>query len=154
MRTVTICRVHTAELYHSDHGFPMIPSPKFRLQASLTTYCFHCGAELGQVGDQLQDHALCSHYLWQLRISFRWCQHNDSTMESCYSVEKELEKLLSKFSYIDKHTANSLQELLTYVDGVKRELIEGQLFSLQHNHNGPCWRSPYNIKVSIFDFCQ
>jgi len=50
-------------------------------------------------------------------------------MESCYAVEKELEKLLSKFSYIDKHTANSLQELLTYVDGVKRELIEGQLFS-------------------------
>jgi len=51
-------------------------------------------------------------------------------MESCYAVEKELEKLLSKFSYIDKHTANSLQELLTYVDGVKRELIEGRLFSL------------------------
>jgi len=50
-------------------------------------------------------------------------------MESCYAVEKELEKLLSKFSYIDKHTANSLQELLTYVDGVKRELTEGQLFS-------------------------
>ena len=50
-------------------------------------------------------------------------------MESCYAVEKELEKLLSKFSYIDKHTANSLQELLTYVDGVKRELIEGRLFS-------------------------
>jgi len=50
-------------------------------------------------------------------------------MESCYAVEKELEKLLSKFSYTDKHTANSLQELLTYVDGVKRELIEGQLFS-------------------------
>ena len=60
-------------------------------------------------------------------------------MESCYAVEKELEKLLSKFSYIDKHTANSLQELLTYVDGVKRELIEGQLFSLQRNRiTGTC----------------
>ena len=56
-------------------------------------------------------------------------KHNNKRMESCYSVEKELEKLLSKFSYIDKHTANSLQELLTYVDGVKRELTEGQLFS-------------------------
>jgi len=57
-------------------------------------------------------------------------------MESCYAVEKELEKLLSKFSYIDKHTANSLQELLTYVDGVKRELIEGQLFSSQRSFVG------------------
>jgi hypothetical protein len=45
-------------------------------------------------------------------------------MESCLAVEKEIEKVLSKFSYIDKHTANSLQELLTYVDGIKRELAE------------------------------
>jgi len=66
-------------------------------------------------------------------------------MESCYAVEKELEKLLSKFSYIDKHTANSLQELLTYVDGVKRELVEGRLFSLQRSFGirclawGGCW---------------
>jgi hypothetical protein len=45
-------------------------------------------------------------------------------MESCIAVEKEIEKVLSKFSYIDKHTANSLQELLTFVDGVKRQLVE------------------------------
>ena len=46
-------------------------------------------------------------------------------MESCVAVEKEIEKVLSKFSYIDKHTANCFQELLTYIEGIKRELVEG-----------------------------
>ena len=45
-------------------------------------------------------------------------------MESCEAVERELEKVVSKFAYIDKHTANSLQELLTHVEGVKRGLLE------------------------------
>jgi len=85
----------------------------------------HVYRSLGQVRGQLQGHALCCEFFSVLR------EHSNKTMESCYAVEKELEKLLSKFSYIDKHTANSLQELLTYVDGVKRELIEGWLFSLQ-----------------------
>jgi len=44
-------------------------------------------------------------------------------MESCSAVEKEVEKVLSKFGYIDRHTANSLQELLTHVETVKRGLL-------------------------------
>jgi hypothetical protein len=45
-------------------------------------------------------------------------------MESCNAVEKELERVLSKFAYIDKHTANSLQELITHVETIKRGIID------------------------------
>ena len=86
-------------------------------------------ADLGRIRGHLHDHAFCSHLCQLHYLDDSSPPLRNKTMESCYAVEKELEKLLSKFSYIDKHTANSLQELLTYVDGVKRELIEGQLFS-------------------------
>ena len=43
-------------------------------------------------------------------------------MESCLSVEREVDKILSKFHFIDKHTANSLLEVLGHIESVKRDL--------------------------------
>lgn len=46
-------------------------------------------------------------------------------MDACFSVEREIEKVLSKFSEIDRQTADSIQELLLYVENIKEELEEG-----------------------------
>ena len=46
-------------------------------------------------------------------------------MDACLAVEREIDKVLTKFADIDRHATSTLQELLAYVQGIKQELHEG-----------------------------
>lgn len=50
-------------------------------------------------------------------------------MDAVNNTEKEIEKVISKFNYVDKHTANSLQELIATLEGVKQRFEEGNQVS-------------------------
>ncbi|KFM79655.1 Protein RMD5-like protein, partial [Stegodyphus mimosarum] len=45
-------------------------------------------------------------------------------MDSCANVEKEIEKVLSKFGAFNDHVWRTLTELIEYVQGIQREFIE------------------------------
>lgn len=53
-------------------------------------------------------------------------------MDAVNNTEKEIEKVISKFNYVDKHTANSLQELIATLEGVKQRFEEGFVSNLLH----------------------
>lgn len=44
-----------------------------------------------------------------------------STMDACYAVEKEVDRVLSKFQGIDDHTTRSLQDLIDTVEYLRKE---------------------------------
>ena len=46
-------------------------------------------------------------------------------MDACQSVEREIDKVLSKFSDIDRQTSDTLNELLKLIENIKQELSEG-----------------------------
>ncbi|XP_023213481.1 protein RMD5 homolog A-like isoform X1 [Centruroides sculpturatus] len=46
-------------------------------------------------------------------------------MESCLTVEKEIEKVLSKFGSFNDHTWKTLTDLIDYVQSLKNELTDG-----------------------------
>lgn len=46
-------------------------------------------------------------------------------MEACLAVEREVDKVLSKFGSINDHADRVLGELLMYIEGLKTELQNG-----------------------------
>lgn len=46
-------------------------------------------------------------------------------MDICLTVEKELEKVLSKFTALREHTQRALGDIATSVDNIKKEISEG-----------------------------
>lgn len=46
-------------------------------------------------------------------------------MDVCQLVEKELEKVLSKFTALREHTQRALGDITTSVDNIKKEISEG-----------------------------
>ena len=54
------------------------------------------------------------------------CQKSKTeTMDACLAVEKDIGKVLSKFEDIKNVTDGKLQELLNYINIIKREIHEG-----------------------------
>ncbi len=49
-----------------------------------------------------------------------------SKMEACAAVEKEVDKVLSKFNDANVHAANSLDDILQYINGIRKELVDGE----------------------------
>ena len=52
-------------------------------------------------------------------------QNKNKAMESCLAVEKELDRVLSKFNGLQDHSSKNLEELITSIQNVQRELNEG-----------------------------
>lgn len=51
-------------------------------------------------------------------------------MEACLAVEKDVEKVLSKFTSINDHTQRVLLELIDQINSLKQELQNGMYFPL------------------------
>ena len=47
-------------------------------------------------------------------------------MEACQAVEKEVNKVLEKFTGLQRHYDNNLDELMTSIQNIQRELNEGK----------------------------
>ena len=50
-------------------------------------------------------------------------------MEACLAVEREVDKVLAKFNDVDKQTVNTINNLVSQIENIKEELIEGRLFT-------------------------
>ena len=48
-------------------------------------------------------------------------------MESCLAVEKEVNKVTEKFSGLQQHYNRNLDELITSIQSIQRELNEGKV---------------------------
>lgn len=46
-------------------------------------------------------------------------------MESCLSVERDLEKVLTKFSGVQEHTLNTIDDFISSIENLRKELAEG-----------------------------
>ena len=51
-------------------------------------------------------------------------------MDACQAVEREIDKVLTKFSDIDRQTADNLTDLLKLIDNVKQELVDGGFWAI------------------------
>ena len=47
-------------------------------------------------------------------------------MDPCLAVEREIDKVLTKFDDISGQSSESLDDLLNHIQGIKRELEEGE----------------------------
>lgn len=47
-------------------------------------------------------------------------------MDACCAVEREIDKVLSKFGGIKDHSDRVLQDLLNYITGLQTELLNGK----------------------------
>jgi len=45
-------------------------------------------------------------------------------MDACLAVERDIDKVISKFDEISTQTSNQLDDLLVYVNNIKKELEE------------------------------
>lgn len=48
-------------------------------------------------------------------------------MEACNAVEREVDKVLSKFGGINEHAERVLQDITGNIDSLKKELESGEL---------------------------
>lgn len=51
-------------------------------------------------------------------------------MDACCAVEREVDKVLTKFTSINGHAERVLSELISYIENLKRELETGNESSL------------------------
>lgn len=56
-------------------------------------------------------------------------QQYKTNMEECLAVEKEIDRVLTKFGSINEHAERVLTDLISYIEGLKEELQNG-LYSL------------------------
>ena len=54
-----------------------------------------------------------------------WQIHNKRAMDACLAVEREIDKVLSKFEEVGSQSGVNLEELLSQIQGIKKELEEG-----------------------------
>lgn len=47
-------------------------------------------------------------------------------MESCLAVEREVERVLSKFSGLQDHSKKNLEDLISSIQSIQKELDEGR----------------------------
>ena len=64
-------------------------------------------------------------------------------MESCLSVQRELDKVETKFTGLHDHYSNTIEDFISSIENIRRELAEGT--AIDKNH-GPF--------VTIFLFCS
>lgn len=48
-------------------------------------------------------------------------------MDSCFGVEREIEKVSKKYNGIREHLHSSLDELIDNISGVQQELVQGMM---------------------------
>lgn len=46
-------------------------------------------------------------------------------MDSCVAVDRELDKVLSKFSGVQEHSVNTIDDFITSIENIRKELGEG-----------------------------
>lgn len=57
----------------------------------------------------------------------RWCRECVKTkMDACIAVERELDRVLSKFSGLQEHDRKTLDDIAQYVQNIRRELVDGR----------------------------
>lgn len=49
-------------------------------------------------------------------------------MEACLAVEKEIDRVLSKFGSINEHAGRVLNDLISYIESLRTELQNGEIF--------------------------
>ena len=54
---------------------------------------------------------------------------NKKKMESCLSVERELDKVLTKFTGLHDHSTNTIEDFISSIENIRRELAEGSYSS-------------------------
>mgnify|MGYP001550077309 CR=1 FL=1 len=47
-------------------------------------------------------------------------------MDACSAVEKEIDKVLSKFDDIHRHSESNIDELLNHVQNIKKDIEAGE----------------------------
>ena len=60
-------------------------------------------------------------------------------MESCLSVERELDKVLTKFTGLHDHSVNTIEDFISAVENIRRELAEGTILK--------CFRIGFPIRL-------
>lgn len=50
-------------------------------------------------------------------------------MEACNAVEREVDRVLSKFNDIHEHAGRTLSDLVAYISDLKRELENGEFWT-------------------------
>lgn len=48
-------------------------------------------------------------------------------MEACNAVEREVDKVLSKFGAINEHAETVLHDLISHIESLKRDLEAGKI---------------------------
>lgn len=49
-------------------------------------------------------------------------------MEACTAVEREVDKVLTKFGSISEHGDSTLRDLINHIESLKKELEDGMIF--------------------------
>ena len=49
----------------------------------------------------------------------------ETKMDACTAVEKEVDKVLNKFSDANENAGSSLDDILQYINRIREELIDG-----------------------------
>jgi len=52
-------------------------------------------------------------------------------MDACDPVEKEVEKVLTKFSGLQDHTLNTVDDFIASIENIRKELVDGKLVDVK-----------------------
>lgn len=47
-------------------------------------------------------------------------------MDSCQAVEKEIDKVIQKFSAIESHSSRVIDDIISYIEQLKSSIAEGK----------------------------
>ena len=73
---------------------------------------------------------------------------NKKKMESCLSVERELDKVLTKFTGLHDHSTNTIEDFISSIENIRRELAEGSYSSKNLTFIFPA-KSQNSINVTV-----
>ena len=48
-------------------------------------------------------------------------------MDSCLTVEREIDKVLTKFGGLHDHSVDTIEDFITSLENIRKELAEGEL---------------------------
>ena len=66
-------------------------------------------------------------------------------MESCLSVQRELDKVETKFTGLHDHYSNTIEDFISSIENIRRELAEGTTVGKNHH--------PFVAIFKILQFC-
>lgn len=72
-------------------------------------------------------------------------------MEACAAVEREIDRVLSKFTSLHNHSQRTVEELSTSIESLRRELNEGKIWNEKTLFSTVCLSTSRSLFVNKLD---